>query len=50
MRSSQSAGGTGVSIGTLGLVFFAYFAGVYGELCGQKLLTAKIAKKGREGR
>ncbi len=50
MRSSQSAGGAGISACTLEMIFFANFAGVLRELCGQKLLTAKIAKKGREGR
>src|SRR4029077_12942891 len=32
------------------MIFFANFAGFLRELCGQKLLTAKFAKKGREGR
>jgi hypothetical protein len=34
----------------MGLVFFAIFAVFLRELSGQKLLTAKRAKKSREGR
>jgi hypothetical protein len=32
------------------MTFFANFAEVLSELCGQKLLTAKIAEKDREDR
>jgi hypothetical protein len=50
MRPSPDAGGAGISVRTLGTISFANFAEVLCELCGQKLLTAKRAEKGREGR
>jgi hypothetical protein len=50
MRFFRNAGGAGISAGTFGTIFLANFAGSLRELCGQKLLTAKIAKKSREGR